>query len=85
MRIFAYEVRPDEVDAFGCMARVYGADIELSSEVPNRPPLAKNLDCEGRPDRARRSGSPGHRGHATFSLLTTDHHEQHQNRKEAKR
>lgn len=47
MRIFAYEVRPDEVDAFGRMARAYGADIELSSEVPAPATAELAAGCEG--------------------------------------
>ncbi len=47
MRIFAYEVRPDEVDAFGRMARIYGADIELSSEVPAPATAELAAGCEG--------------------------------------
>lgn len=47
MRIFAYEVRHDEVDAFGRMARIYGADIELSSEVPAPATAELAAGCEG--------------------------------------
>lgn len=47
MRIFAYEVRPDEVDAFGRMARAYGADIELSSEVPAPATAELAAGCVG--------------------------------------
>lgn len=47
MRIFAYEVRPDEIDAFGRMARIYGADIVFSSEVPAPATAELAADCEG--------------------------------------
>lgn len=47
MKIFAYEVRADEIEYFERLRQVYGVEIQLSGEVPGPNNAALTAGCEG--------------------------------------